>query len=43
VAVFREPVAEVVGERATEPGGDLRAGLTVLLGEGSWEERHRRI
>src|ERR1700688_3617474 len=33
MAVFGEPVAEVVGQGATEPGAELRAGLGVERSE----------
>jgi len=33
VAVFGQPVAEVVGKQAAEPGGELRAGLPVQFSE----------
>jgi hypothetical protein len=41
--IFREPIAEVVGKGAAEPGSELRAGLAMEFGERSGRRYGRRI
>jgi len=43
MAVFGQPVAEVVGKGTAEPGAKLRSGPAVEFGEGCRERCGRRI